>query len=113
MIDLNLTNEHFAKIGEEIIEINAKNGWDLTKPEDWQHPEKIPACVALIHSEVSEALEAFRKDDIDNFKEEIGDIFIRIASIYRGLGFDDFYDVVIKKLEKNKTRGYRHGGKKI
>lgn len=107
------SDELFAKIGEEIREINAKNGWNLTKPEDWEDEYKIPACIALIISEASEALEAFRKDDKENFKEEFADIFIRLASVYKGLGFDDFYTQIQKKLEKNKTRGYRHGGKKV
>jgi hypothetical protein len=44
------------KLGAEILVINEDNGWDVTKPGDWAGTEyKIPAKLALITSEVSEA----------------------------------------------------------
>ncbi|MDP7132644.1 MAG: hypothetical protein QF437_19265, partial [Planctomycetota bacterium] len=52
-----------ARLGREIVEINHLNGWNVTSPENWSDTYRIPAMLALIHSEVSEALEAFRNDD--------------------------------------------------
>lgn len=100
------------KLGQEINEINRANGWDVVKPEEWESPHKVPAILALITSETSEALEAFRHNDHANFAEECADQLIRILDLMAGLGID--IDAVVRaKLEKNKMRGYRHGGKRI
>lgn len=94
-------------------EINRANGWDVVKPEEWGSTHhKVPAILALIHSEVSEALEAFRKDDRANFDEELADVVIRVLDCAGGLGID-LETAILKKLEKNKTRGHRHGGKRV
>jgi NTP pyrophosphatase (non-canonical NTP hydrolase) len=99
-------------LGKEIVDINRNNGWNVTTDSTWNGPDKnkIPAICALIHSEVSEALEAFRKDDMENFAEEMADVAIRVLDCTAGLGID-LADEILKKLEKNKSRGYRHGGK--
>ena len=99
-------------MGTEIIEINTANGWNVTKPEDWDDDYKIPGVLALIHSEVSEALEAFRVDDKENFKEEIADILIRVLDCASGLGLD-LDAAVASKLAKNRERSFRHGGKRL
>lgn len=67
------------ELGKQIIEINTANGWNCTTPDDWKYAYKIPAVLALITSETSEALEAFRKDDKANFAEECADQIIRIS----------------------------------
>ncbi len=100
------------ELAEEIREINRKNGWNVTEPVDWLQTYKVPAILALIHSEVSEALEAFRRDDRVNFAEELADILIRVLDCAPGLGVD-MDSAVRQKLERNKSRGYRHGGKKV
>lgn len=73
---------------------------------------RIPAILALIHTEVSEATEAFRADDKANFAEECADILIRVLDLTTGLGID-IETVINAKLEKNKQRGFKHGGKRI
>lgn len=73
---------------------------------------KIPAVLALITSEVSEALEGFRKGDRANFEEEIADVMIRCLDLCAGLGIDIDAQITAK-LEKNKLRGHRHGGKLV
>lgn len=100
------------ELGDEILEINKANGWDVTKPEDWDNARKICTVLALIHSEVSEATEAVRHDDPENFAEEMADVLIRVLDCTAGLGLD-MDKTVRAKLEKNKGRGYRHGGKRV
>lgn len=99
------------ELAAEIVEINRANGWNVTQPGDWEKEYKIPALIALIHSESSEALEAFRTNDPANFREEMADVLIRVLDCVGGLGID-MDSEVRSKLEKNKTRGFRHGGKR-
>lgn len=81
----------------------------------------IPEKLALIHSEVSEALEAYR-DNEPNFRTgedgkpegfgvELADAVIRIMDLCGHLGIDLDYLVRVKS-EFNERRPYRHGGKK-
>ncbi len=53
----------------------------------------------LITDEVSEAHEALRKKDYDNFKEELADIVIRVASLAGGLKID-----LDKEIQKENTK---------
>ena len=62
----------------------------------------------LINCEVAEAVEGLRKDDLDNFKEELADIFIRLGDLCGSLNIDIEAEI-IKKMKKNKERPYRHG----
>lgn len=100
------------KLGAEIVKVNEANGWDVLRPGDWGNALKIAASLALIHSEVSEALEALRTGDAEHFREELADVIIRVLDCGIGLNFD-LDDAVAKKLDKNRTRGFRHGGKAI
>lgn len=62
----------------------------------------------LITEEVSEAHEALRKKDYENFKEELGDIVLRVSDLAGGLDID-LEEELKKKMEKNKSRPYKHG----
>lgn len=95
----------------EIRTINESNGWNVTSLHEWSDSYKVPAILALIHSEASEALEAFRIDDMEHFTEELADILIRVLDC-AGAFTPDFDAVVAAKLEKNRGRGFHHGGKK-
>lgn len=106
------------EIGRIAHDINTGNGWDTFSPSDWPgdgESEKVRfVCthLALVHTEVSEATEAVRHRDRENFDEELADIAIRLASIAHGLGTD--LDAAIRaKMEVNKTRGHHHGGKSV
>jgi NTP pyrophosphatase (non-canonical NTP hydrolase) len=79
----------------------------------WQKGKErpVPEILCLIHSEVSEALEAYRKNDNENFKEEFADIAIRLLDASEGLGID-LESEIEKKYEKNLLRPFMHGGKK-
>jgi NTP pyrophosphatase (non-canonical NTP hydrolase) len=86
----------------ELIMQQAKAKGFGTKPEDINVPEKI----ALIHSEVSEAFEAYRHKNIDGkdgFKEELGDTLQRILHLCGIFGIDIEAEI-LKKLDHNKDR---------
>jgi NTP pyrophosphatase (non-canonical NTP hydrolase) len=103
---------YLGEMAQEIIAINTANGWNCLKPEQWKDTYKVPAILALIHSEASEALEAFRKDDKENFIEELADVVIRVLDCAGGLGVD-LDKAIAAKLEKNRHRGFKHGGKRV
>lgn len=101
-----------SELARVINEINRANGWEVLTPADWDDPRRIPTVVALIHSEVSEVLEGFRVGDRANVAEELADVLIRVLDATGGLGID-IDEEVRKKLAKNRTRGYKHGGKVV
>lgn len=73
-----------------------------TKPEDISVAEKI----ALIHSEISEAFEAYRHKDMDGkdgFKQELGDAVSRILHLSGIMGID-IQEQIMKKIDNNKNR---------
>lgn len=73
-----------------------------TKPDEIDVAEKI----ALIHSEISEAYEAYRHKNIDGkdgFKEELGDAVQRILHLC-GVMDVDIEKAILKKLEYNEDR---------
>lgn len=75
-----------------------------TKPEEINVGEKI----ALIQSEVSEALEAYRHKNIHGkhgFVEEMGDAIQRILHLCGVLGVD-VNEAILEKLDYNKGRAW-------
>jgi NTP pyrophosphatase (non-canonical NTP hydrolase) len=71
--------------------------------------------LALVHSEVSEVLEAVRKSMGEEVVvEEMADIIIRLLDLYAGMvdaGMVEtsIDDALAKKIEKNKSRPHMHG----
>lgn len=74
-------------------------------------PSDIDTMLLRIHSEVSEASEAARDENIEELAEEMADIFIRLANTCEVLGIDLEAEVQ-KKHEKNCGRGRLHGRKR-
>lgn len=68
----------------------------------------IATRLALIHSEVSEALEALRVNNYTEFQEELADIVIRVCDLAGYLKID-LDDKIEYKMEKNKNRKPKHG----
>ncbi len=69
--------------------------------------------IALCHSELSEALEEFRKDGNAtkaSIQEEMADVCIRIFDM-AGLYDWNLQQAIYDKMLKNETRARRHGGK--
>ena len=90
---------------QRAIHSNARaHGW-------WDELRPIPETLCLIHSEVSEALEAYRNGDDENFREELADVAIRLMDAAEGYGIDLGAEI-IKKHRINVGRPYRHGGKR-
>lgn len=105
-----------------------KQSYELAREKGWwrrgelgEHPN-IPEKLALIHSEISEALEDYRQGytldkvtyDVDGkpcgFGIELADAVIRIADLCGYLCID-LENAVAEKHKYNKTRTHRHGGK--
>ena len=106
-------------IAEECLAINTskgfknfnKNSWPLPGDEDEEEKGfKLGTVVGLIMSEGAEALEAVRLKDKDNFGEELADVVIRTLNCAYSLDIP-LAEIILKKMEKNKAREPRHGGK--
>jgi len=101
----------------------------------------VPLRIALIHSEISEAFEAFRKDRYanieeyfegvafgdksdenfkyvfqktmkDTFEDEIADSIIRLLDLCGKLDID-IETHILAKMDYNATRGFKFGSKKF
>ena len=110
------------KMQTEVVKCNTDNGW---YDKDRTYGEGL----ALIHSEVSEWLEALRRwgtDDVtgrgfqdgtgillpkpEGVGSEAADVLIRLLDECNRQGIDLGFEYR-RKMEYNKTRGYRHGNK--
>jgi len=98
-----------------------QHGW-------WDDDRSVGECIALMHSELSEALEEYRdgygvtdvrfeQDKEGNAKPEglvveLADVVIRIADFCGRHGLD-LSNALGVKMEYNKLRPYKHGGKRL
>lgn len=135
--------DHFAQsltvFTDAVNAINVANGWH-------DDHRRFGEDIALLHSEVSEMLEAFRDHSLDDvvqithedrtFKvlaastpaldyaahgvipkpvsvgSEAADVLIRLLDTCSRYGIDLAAETA-RKLDFNKTRGYKHGGKAL
>lgn len=107
------------EIQHEVHQLAKRNGW-------WEDADLriVPEKLALIHAEISEALEEYRDGNMElyfgpeyddhpkpeGFGVELADAIIRILDLCGYLGID-MDQLVELKHEYNKRRPYRHGGK--
>jgi NTP pyrophosphatase (non-canonical NTP hydrolase) len=88
---------------EEAHSTAVEKGW-------WQTDRPLLECIALMHCELSEAVEAYRKGDEAHVVEELADVLIRTFDLCGRRGWN-LERAVTDKMAFNKTRPYRHGGK--
>lgn len=116
------SDDLMSDMQEYIYKTAEDHGW-------WEGEPNIPEKLALIHSEISEALEEYRKgipldkvyayepgtvfvpgDKPEGFGVELADAVIRILDLCGYLQID-MAELIALKHNYNLTRSYRHGGK--
>ena len=113
---------HIRTIQAECHAIAREKGWhDDDESQSRQSTLKMMTWMALIHSEVSEAVEELRQGRIatvtrpdgkpEGFASELADIVIRVFDTAGAMGID-MESEIRAKMDYNTTRPYRHGGKR-
>ena len=88
---------------QEVHQIASDHGW-------WNEERNDGELIALMHSELSEALEALRAGNKANLAEELADTVIRICDFAEARGLD-LGLAVLEKMDINANRSHKHGGK--
>lgn len=97
------------KMAAKVHALAVRNGF-------WDKECNVGEKIALIHSELSEALEAERIGrpksevvDADSVAEELADTVIRIMDLAEGLGMHNLGQIIEEKHKYNESRPFRHG----
>lgn len=108
----NIIEEYGIDVLSAVLHENAisKGFWDGETTYD-----KLGNKLALVHSEVTEVLEAIRKSQgSEKIVEEIADVIIRTLDIYAAmrninLVEHSLEEILNKKINKNRSRPALHG----
>ena len=89
-----------------------QEAYETAKSKGWHdQPREMGTILCLIHGEVSEAMEADRRQEgWDRVTEELADVCIRIFDLCGSLNLN-LEKAIVEKMEFNKGRSYKHGGK--
>lgn len=105
----------------EAIQLGMRSANAIAKSKGWWDTERNDGeIIALMHSELSEALEGIRhgnppSEHIPEFsavEEEFADVLIRIFDTCHVRGYR-LGEAIIAKMQYNYSRPYKHGGKKF
>ena len=111
--ELNKFADMFQQIAEYAHDTAISKGW-------WDEDRNNGELLCLVHSEVSEAMEALRHgnppdDKIPEFsgaEAELADVVIRIMDLSAARGWR-VGDAIVAKMAFNGTREHKHGGKEF
>jgi len=96
---------HINEFAKDVHKVAKEKGW-------WEPDITFEARLLNLHTEISELADAWAKGKIGKAQEEGGDIGLRLLDLFEGMGWD-LEKTMILKHNYNKTRTYRHGGKKF
>lgn len=116
---------NFAAMQGTVYAVNVRNGWWQDRVAYIQsgltnaHPNTVCALTGLIHTELSEAIEAARKHHRgdwsdhktkDTMVREFAGAVVRIMDLCAGFNLP-LGAAIVEEVNANAQRGYRHGGK--
>jgi NTP pyrophosphatase (non-canonical NTP hydrolase) len=118
-----LANPNGHTFGESSLHNLQQTAWQIAEDHGWHESPRTPGdLIALIHTELSEAFEEIRNGRPPNavtyegkpegFGVELADAVIRILDVC-GIYDIDLEKLLVEKMEFNRTRSYRHGGKVV
>lgn len=114
----NLPTADLRKIIKEVEALTTTKGW---RTDSIDNKHAFAAYIALLHSEASEALEAYRDKKWSETREdgkplgvgpELADVVIRVLDMCDRWGIDLPYEIA-RVMKYGWTRPYKHGGREI
>jgi len=108
---MNEFTKNVNEVAEYIHQIAIEKGW-------WENDRSDGELIALMHSELSEALEALREGNKQSEKiplfscveEEFADCVIRILDACEKRKWN-VSGAILAKIQYNRKRSYKHGNK--